>query len=105
MCIRDSVGSIFEDGSGDGLDPVDNNDATGAGAAYSYRRTGTTWAELHFIKAFNSDAGDHFGAAVAMSRDGSIYAIGAPVEASSATGVNNTPNESLPGAGAVYVSR
>lgn len=55
-----------------------------------------------FVKASNTDANDEFGSAVASSGD--TVVIGAPGEASDATGVNGDQNDnSVPGAGAAYV--
>jgi trimeric autotransporter adhesin len=50
---------------------------------------------IGYIKASNTGANDHFGAAMAISLDGSTLAIGAPDE--------DGPNNSLAGSGAVYV--
>ncbi len=46
-------------------------------------------------------AGDSFGYSVAVSGD--TVVVGAPTEDSSTTGVNSTPDESAPDAGAAYV--
>ncbi len=47
---------------------------------------------------------DLFGSSVALSADGSTLAVGAPDEASAATGIGgNQADNSAPGAGAVYV--
>lgn len=55
-----------------------------------------------YLKASNTDSGDTFGSAIAISGD--TVAIGAPTEASNATGVNgNQADNSMFGAGAVYV--
>ncbi len=48
-----------------------------------------------------ANAGDLFGASVAISGD--TVVIGAPGEDSSTTGVNSNPDEAAPGAGAAYV--
>lgn len=59
---------------------------------------------IGYFKASNTDAGDRFGSAVAVSADGSTMAVGAPMEASAASGIGgNAQDDSLPGAGAVYV--
>jgi hypothetical protein len=50
---------------------------------------------IGYIKASNTGLNDHFGAAMAISMDGSTLAIGAPEE--------DGPNDSLAGSGAVYV--
>ncbi|CAN5502218.1 hypothetical protein BH20VER3_BH20VER3_04510 [soil metagenome] len=59
-------------------------------------------AQLAYLKASNSDAGDSFGSAVAVSGD--TVVVGAPFESSNATGVNGdeTDNSAL-SAGAAYV--
>jgi hypothetical protein len=59
-------------------------------------------AQLAYLKASNSDAGDSFGFAVAVSGD--TVVVGGPFESSDATGVNGdeTDNSALR-AGAAYV--
>lgn len=70
--------------------------------------------QIAFLKASNAEAYDHFGCgggstghtgnSVAMSRDGSILAIGAPFESGGATGVNGDQSDnSSYGSGAVYI--
>src|SRR5687768_10942804 len=55
-----------------------------------------------YLKASNTDAFDIFGNAVSVSGD--TVAVGAPFEASNATGVNgNQGNNSADSAGAVYI--
>ena len=61
---------------------------------------GATWISDGWVKASNTDAGDAFGASVAISEDGSTVAIAAPQEAS---GTGDEADDSAPGAGAVYV--
>ena len=57
-----------------------------------------------YVKASNTDAYDDFGHSLALSGDGSTLAVGAPGEASAATGIGgNQADNSAPGAGAVYV--
>ena len=58
-----------------------------------------------YVKASNTGAADEFGFAVALSIDGNTLAVGAPGEASAATGIigaNQTDNTAA-NAGAVYV--
>ncbi len=64
------------------------------------------WTESTYLKASNAEAGDHFGNggaleghAVALSRDGSTLAVGAPYESSPAGKDDN----SLYSSGAVYI--
>ena len=99
------VGGIFEDGPGTGIDATPGEGLRGAGATYSFLRTGTAWAQLHYIKAFNAGMSDHFGGAISVSGDGRTLAIGASLESSSGTGVDSTPNEAATGSGAVYLYR
>jgi hypothetical protein len=71
---------------------------------YVFRRTSGVWSQEAYIKASNTNRGDEFGAAVALSADGSTLAVGAPGEASAATGVDaNQADNTVPGMGAVYV--
>lgn len=65
--------------------------------------TGNLASAIGYVKASNTGVGDYFGT-VALSGDGNTLAVGAPGEASNATGVggdqtNNGANDS----GAVYV--
>src|SRR5690349_6125868 len=64
-----------------------------------------------YIKASNTEMGDHFGNGgtleghgVALSSDGTTLAVAAPYESSGAKGVNGDQNDnSVYAAGAVYV--
>jgi hypothetical protein len=83
-------------------------DALGrAGEAFACRRGSTTapfWNEVRAITAPNGEAGDLFGASVAL--DGDTFAFGAFGEDSVATGVSPIANDNgAIGAGAVYVFR
>ncbi|MFM1988103.1 MAG: hypothetical protein RJA99_1060 [Pseudomonadota bacterium] len=87
----------------DGSAPADNS-TTYAGAAYVFTRTGSSWVQQRWLKASNAGSGDKFGVSVAISQDGATIAVGALAESSAATGVNgNQSDDSLSGAGAVYV--
>jgi hypothetical protein len=89
------------DGTGVNGDQTDNN-AYGAGAAYVFVRSGTTWSQQAYLKASNTDEGDQFGYSVAIS--GNTIVVGANLEASNATGVNgDQTNNNATGAGAAYV--
>jgi hypothetical protein len=79
-----------------------NNGATGAGAAYVFTRSGTTWTQQAYLKAANANAGDLFGSVVVVAGD--TAAIGANREASQATGVNgDAANNASYASGAAYV--
>ncbi|MDZ7829201.1 MAG: hypothetical protein U5K33_06850 [Halofilum sp. (in: g-proteobacteria)] len=99
------VGATFEDSSATGIDGNAGNDsATDAGATYLFSRSGTSWSQMNYIKATNTDANDFFGESVALSDDAEELAIGAGGEASNATGINgNQDNDSTNNAGAVYL--
>ncbi len=103
------VGAPYEASSAPGVngDQSDRN-APGAGAAYVFVRSGSTWSQQAYVKASNpggglfASQGDRFGHAVAVS--GNTLLVGAPWERSSATGVNgNQADNSAFGAGAAYL--
>ncbi|MCR6480521.1 FG-GAP repeat protein [Variovorax sp. ZS18.2.2] len=54
-----------------GGDKADNT-VLESGAAYVFERTGTTWAEVAYLKAATSTLSEKFGSATALSADGSI---------------------------------
>jgi drug/metabolite transporter superfamily protein YnfA len=86
----------YSDGSSE-----DNNDASFAGAAYVFVRSGNTWVQQAYLKAFNADQGDRFGNSVAISGDTII--VGAHQEDSDATGVDGADNDYAEKAGAAYI--
>lgn len=88
-----AVGAWAEDGAGD-LSQT-------AGAAYVYARNGGVWSEQAYLKASNTDPGDRFGIALALSDDGDTLAVGAVGEASLFD--TDPADNSADGAGAVYV--
>ena len=81
--------------------------APSAGAAYIYRRTGSTWEQEAYIKAANAETNDQFGTSVSLSGD--TLAVGAPLESENSTVIVNGPtapnSNGAPAAGAVYVYR
>jgi len=79
-----------------------NNSALGAGAAYVFSRSGSTWTQQAYLKASNTGKGDDFGYSVAVSGD--TVVIGAHRESSNATGVGgNGADNSASDSGAAYV--
>jgi hypothetical protein len=66
--------------------------APGAGAAYVFERSNSTWSQRTYVKASNTSAGAQFGRGVAVSADGKTLTVGAIGE-----------NGGALGAGAVYV--
>ncbi|HNN80393.1 MAG TPA: FG-GAP repeat protein [Leptospiraceae bacterium] len=84
-----------------------DNSASQAGAAYVFRRTGTTWANEAYLKAPNAGVGDNFGYSVSI--DGDTIVVGARNESSNQTTITNgttaSSDNSAPQAGAAYVFR
>jgi trimeric autotransporter adhesin len=95
-----AVGAYGEDASSAG-----NGETTlASGATYVYTKAGANWSQSAYLKATNAGSQDLFGRALALSADGAVLAVGAPGEASNATGINgNSGNDASPNAGAAYV--
>src|SRR5882672_7620572 len=98
-----AVGAANEDSGTTGINSSPNESAAQAGAVYVYKRTAGNWSQQAYVKASNTGTNDHFGTSVALSGDGNTLAVGAFGEASGTTGIDTTPNEAAPFAGAVYV--
>jgi hypothetical protein len=97
------VGAHNEAGGATGSDGDQGDDsAPEAGAVYVFTRDGVTWSQQAYLKASNTDRDDSFGRAVAM--DGDTLVVGAPIEASGATGVDGDQgDDSVFASGAAYV--
>jgi hypothetical protein len=81
-----------------------DNTAAGAGAAYVFARSGSTWTQQAYVKPSNIGASDGFATSLALSSDGNTLVAGAPLEDSATTGINgNQADNSAEEAGAVYV--
>jgi len=82
-----------------------NNSTSNSGAAYVFKRTGSTWVHEAYLKAPNPEANDEFGASVAIS--GNTIVVGAPYEDSNQTTITNgasaSSNNSANNSGAAYV--
>jgi trimeric autotransporter adhesin len=98
-------GAPGESNSNGGVNPASNtHSASNAGAAYVFTRTGSAWSQQTYLKASNAGAEDNFGTSLALNGLGSTLAVGAPYEASSASGINGSQsNNSANAAGAAYV--
>ncbi|HEY0634418.1 MAG TPA: FG-GAP repeat protein [Gammaproteobacteria bacterium] len=102
-----AVGANLEDSSavaveGDQL----NNTAVNAGAVYLFTRSADAWSQQAYLKALNTNAFDNFGAAVALSGDGHVLAVGANLEDGAALGMDGELlDNTAPDAGAVYLYR
>ena len=100
------VGANGEDSSTTGVNssPNDVGSANTSGAAYIFKRNGTTWSEQAYLKPAavgTTQAADAFGRSVAVSGD--TVVVGANGEDSSTLGLNSTPDESASSSGAAYV--
>ncbi len=98
-----AVGAFFEDSTATGTDGDQSDDsAKDSGAVYVFQHNGTSWAQVAYLKASNTDGNDLFGASVALSDD--ALAVSALFEGSAATGFDgNQDDNSLPLSGAVYI--
>lgn len=80
----------------------DPDDRAESGAAYVFSLSGGAWSQQAFLKADNPAMGDRFGHSVAI--DGTRIAVGAPFEATDATGLSPIRvNSDAPESGAVYL--
>ncbi len=78
-----------------------DNTKSGAGAAYVFLRSGTTWTQQAYLKPSVIDASDAFGSSVSIATD--TVLVGAPSEDSVATGIwGNQNDNSAADAGAAY---
>lgn len=82
-----------------------NNTFTDSGAAYVFKRTGTTWEPEAYIKPVNVIAGLQYAYIAGIS--GNTVVAGSNVEGSNQRFITNgttaSTNNSIPGAGAVYI--
>jgi|GEM_PF-2866222 len=101
-----AVGAYGEDSSDTGINHTQtDNLASQSGAVYVYRR-GVAWAQEAYVKASNTQVGDSFGFAVALSADGKALTVGAFGENSGSTGVDGHPfNSNAPDSGAMFLFR
>ncbi len=90
--------------TGVGADQADNS-AEDAGAVYVFSREGRSWAQTAYVKPSNTSPFDQFGTRLHLNRDGSVLAVGAPLEDGSASGVNGPQDDLADEAGAVYLFR
>ncbi|KAL1521282.1 hypothetical protein AB1Y20_020951 [Prymnesium parvum] len=100
-----AVGAQYEDSCATTVSAtaVTDNDCADAGAAYVFRRSGTTWTLEAYVKAPNAGAGDYYGYPVALY--GNTLAVGAYLEASCTATVSTTAatDNGCASAGAAYV--
>lgn len=101
-----AMGRSWDDSAATGVngDETDNS-AWSSGAVYVFKRDSLdAWTQQAYVKASNTDAGDQFGAFIALSADGAMLVVGAPSEDSAATGINGDDSDnSAQNSGAVFV--
>ena len=74
------------------------------GEVFLFAKHGSTWQQEALLASPTSNSVEGFGAAVILSADASTLVVGAPYDASAATGVDgNETDTSAPGAGAAFV--
>ena len=97
------VGAIGEDSTATGVQGNQaNNGAALSGAAYVFRRNGSTWSQESYLKASNTNAGDYFGSRIVAFEN--LIAIAASRESSASTGVNGGQGSNTAvNSGAVYL--
>ena len=84
-----AVGAITEDSISRSIGENQQDDTLDAsGAVYIFARAGETWSQQAYLKASNSEGGDLFGFAVAISDDGNTIAGGAGDEDCLLPGIN-----------------
>jgi hypothetical protein len=96
-----AVSAIYEGSNATGINENEgDNSAPFAGAVYVFSRSDNLWTQQAYVKASNTNEGDHFGSSVSLSSDGNTLAVGAKFE----DGSNATDDaDPAPKVGAVYV--
>jgi hypothetical protein len=98
-----AVGAFGESSSATGVNGDQSDNGTGnAGAVYIFVKSAGSWTQQAYLKASNSGSQDRFGLSLGLSEH--TLVVGAPNEASSATGVNGDESLNVIAfAGAAYV--
>jgi hypothetical protein len=100
-----AVGATGDDSGATGVDGDEtDNTATDSGAVHLFTRDSDgRWNTRTYVKASNTDAGDYFGASIALSADGATLVVGANGEGSAATGVGGDETDNnAENSGAAY---
>jgi hypothetical protein len=103
---EDSNATTITNGSTASSDTSSEN----SGAVYVFKRIGTSWSQIAYIKAVNADAQDSFGSGGSgVAIDNSTIVVGSRGEASNQLGITNgntaSSDNSNSSNGAVYVYR
>ncbi len=96
------VGAPWEDSNSTTVDgDQTDNSSDLSGAVYVFERTGSTWSQVAYLKAFNNSPEDLFGRFVAIS--GELIAVSAIGEDSRGIGINGYQFGGALNSGAVYL--
>ena len=100
-----AVSATGEDSAAIGINGnQSDNAALNSGAAYVFVNADGVWEQQAYIKASNTETGDRFAHSLALNLDGSVLAVTALWESSSATGINGDESDNNAiNAGAAYV--
>ena len=101
-----AIGAPDESGIGTEVngDPTQDAAFEHSGAAYLFNFENLLWSQRAYVKSPAPTLGDRFGASLALNASGNLLAVGAPFEDGGSLALNGDPfDESLPGAGAVYL--
>lgn len=98
-----AVGAYGESSNATTIDgDQSNNDATNAGAVYTFVRNGNVWTQEAYLKADNAELGDGFGTGLALYDQTLI--VGANMESAGGSGVNSDgTNNAANASGAAYL--
>jgi hypothetical protein len=101
---RLAIGALSEDSGASGVgNDAFNDNSSGSGAVYIFDYSGG-WMQSAYIKSSAPNAGDEFGAALALNAAGDVLAVSALNEDSGSSGVAGDPaDNSSVSTGAVYV--
>lgn len=97
------VSAEYEDSCATGVNGDEsNNGCVDSGAAYVFVRNNGVWTQQAYLKASNTDAGDHFG--YTLHIHGDTIVVGAKYEASCSRGIDgNEVDDTCARTGAAYV--
>ena len=100
-----AVGARGEASASQGVGGDQEDDSTYAtGAVYSFRREGSTWTQLNYVHARDTNLGDMLGISMGMSADGKSLIVGAYGEDAAAFDFDAPGDDnSAPDSGAAYI--
>ncbi len=96
-----AVSAKREDSALKGINPMPDESAENAGAAYVFVASGGTWSQQAYIKSGNAGANDFFGEDLALSSNGDVLVVSGVSEDSSTQ--NDPANNGVEDSGAAYV--